>query len=121
MTTIGHGCVLDGMSVSYDCMVTDPSSPPIRSTVWLGSAFNCPLASLQITLLHPHFGSGVSDSCGGLTAMSVGVSGTEYTSRLTLTATDELNGKTINCTLSGVVLEGSDTIRVGGESILRLG
>ena len=115
MTTIGHGCVLDGMSVSYDCIVTDVSSPPIGSTIWLGSAFNCPSASPQISLPHFQFVSGVSGSCGDLTVMSVGVNGREYTSRLTLTATTELNEKTINCTLSGVVLFGSDTIRVGGE------
>ena len=32
---------------------------------------------------------GVNGKCGGLTAMSVGVNGTEYTSRLTLNATTE--------------------------------
>ena len=50
--------------------------------------------------------------------MSVGVDGTDYTSRLTVTANTGLDGTMINCTISGVVLEGSDTIRVGGKLIL---
>ena len=72
----------------------------------------------SITLLHRLFKpNGVSDNCNDLTAMSVGVSETEYTSRLTLNATAELNGKTVNCTLGGTKLIGSDTIRVGGWSV----
>ena len=62
-------------------------------------------------------------TCGPLTVMSVGVNGTEYTSRLTLTATTELNGAMINCTLSTSidnVLIGSDTIKVGGLSAMKL-
>ncbi len=59
--------------------------------------------------------NGVSGSCGDLSVMSVEVSGNEYTSRLTLTATTELNGMTINCTLSSVVDFGSDTVKTGGE------
>ena len=50
--------------------------------------------------------------CAGLSAQSVSVNGTEFTSTLTLTATAQLNGTTINCTLNGMVLFGSKTIRV---------
>ena len=115
--TTGLGCIPEGRTVSYQCTVTDTTNPPIGSTIWLGSAFNCPSSSSQITLLHPEFVSGVSASCGGLTAMSVGVNGTEYTSRLTLTVTTDLNRRMINCTLSGSMLIGSDTIRVGGKCL----
>ena len=59
--------------------------------------------------------SGVSGSCDDLTATSIGISGTEYTSRLNLTATTELDGRMIECTLSGVVPIGSDTIKIGGK------
>ncbi len=37
----------------------------------------------------------MSGTCGDLSAMSVGVSGDNYTSRLTLTATAGLNGTII--------------------------
>ena len=57
----------------------------------------------------------MSGTCGNLSAMSIGVDGTNYTSRLTVTANTGLNGTMINCTISNVLLEGSDTIRIGGE------
>ena len=46
--------------------------------------------------------------------MSVGVSGTEYTSRLTLNSTTELNEKMMNCTFSSIMLIGYETIKIGG-------
>ncbi len=46
--------------------------------------------------------------------MSVEVIGDNYTSRLTLTATAELNEKTIECTRGGIVAIGNDTLRTGG-------
>ena len=86
--TLGMGCIPLAINISYQCTVDGGIL-----TLWIGSAFTCPTVS--ITLLHSLFTQtgGVSDSCSNLTAVSVGVSGTEYTSRLTLTATTELNGK----------------------------
>ena len=103
------GCIPVGRNISYQCTVDGGIL-----TLWIGSAFTCPTAS--ITLLHSLFTQtgGVSDSCSDLTAMSVGVNGTEYTSRLTLTATAELNGKTINCTRDSGGLIGFNAIRVEG-------
>ena len=111
--TTGLGCIPEGRTVSYQYTVTDSTNPPIGSTVWRGSAFNCSYSS-GISLLHSQFGSGVSAWCGDLIAMSVGVSGTEYTSRLTLNSTTELNEKMINCTFSSIVLIGYDIIKIGG-------
>ena len=112
--TTGLGCIPEGSTVSYECTVSDTSNPLIASTVWQGSAFTCSLS--EINLRHSSFEpNGVSGFCGDLSAMSVGVNGNEYTSRLTLTATTELNGMTINCTLSSVVDFGSDTVKIGGE------
>ncbi len=111
--TTGLGCIPVGRTVSYECTVTDGNGG--FSTVWQGSAFDC--SSSLIALFHRSFDpSGVSDTCGDLSAMSVGVSGNDYTSRLTLAATLELNGTTINCTQSDPlsVVE-SDTLRTGGE------
>ena len=110
----GLGCIPEGRTVSYECTVTDPLDPPVASTVWQGSAFTC--SSSKISFLHSSFEpNGVSGSCGDLSAMSVGVNGNEYTSRLTLTATTELNRRNINCTLSSIVDVGSDPIKTGGK------
>ena len=54
----------------------------------------------------------MSGVCAGLSAQSVSENGTEFTSTLTLTATAQLNGTTINCTLNGMVSFGWETIRV---------
>ena len=51
--TTGLGCTPEGRTVSYQCTVTDPTNPPIGSTIWRGSAFSsCLESSLQIALVH---------------------------------------------------------------------
>ena len=90
-------------------------SDGIASTVWRGSAISCSGSPPnRISLIHAGYTSGTSATCGDLTAMSVGVDGTNYTSRLTVTANTGLNGTMIDCTISSVLLVGFDTIRVGG-------
>ena len=118
--TTRQNCIPEGRTVSYQCTVTDPLDPPVASTVWLGSAFNCPSASdtsnNRITLTHSSFEpNGTSGVCGGLSAMSVGVDGRNHTSRLTLTATTGMNGETVECSLGGQNEVGTDTISVGGK------
>ncbi len=111
--TTGLGCIPEGRTVSYECTVTDDGS---RITLWRGSAFNCPSSSSVISLAHSLFEpNGVRGSCSGLSAMSVGVSGDNYTSRLTLTATAGLNEMTVECIRSGIVVLGSDTLKTGGR------
>ena len=84
-------------------------------TLWQGSAFNCSSSPPNaIILLHLVYEPGVNASCGDQSAMTVGVIDSNYTSRLTVTVNTGLDGTMINCTVSGMVLEGSDTIRVGG-------
>ncbi len=79
-------------------------------------ARECIQLSQQLILAHfPYEPHRVSGTCGDLSALSVGVSGDNYTSRLTLTATAELNGTIIECTRSGSVVVGSDTLKTGGE------
>ena len=107
--TTGLECVPEGKTVSYECTVNDPTGN--GSTVWLGSAFNC--SDSEIVLSHSVYsGVGVSGVCAGVSAQSVSENGTEFTSTLTLTATAQLNGTTINCTLNGMVSFGWETIRV---------
>ncbi len=111
--TTGLGCIPEGETVSYECTVNDNNG---RSTVWQGSAFNCFNNSSWIILNHLEFQhNGASGTCGDLSATSIGVSGDNYTSRLTVTATAGLNGKTIECTINGLVAFGNDTLRTGGE------
>ena len=112
--TTGLGCIPDGTTVNYECTVMDRAMNPIGTTVWLGSAFGCSSSSNSITLLHARYTSGTNATCGDLSATSVGVVDTNYTSRLTVTANTGLDGTMISCTISNVQLEGSDTIKVGG-------
>ncbi|XP_064403761.1 uncharacterized protein LOC135349189 [Halichondria panicea] len=120
--TTGLGCIPEGRTVSYVCTVTDPLDPPVASTVWQGTALNCPSASdttnNRIILSHNQFQSGGNAGvCGGLSAMSIGFSRNEYTSRLILTASNELNGMTVICSLSGIFIAGNDTVIVGASSL----
>ena len=90
-------------------------SSGIAATIWRGSAFSCSGSPPNaINLIHSLYVSGTNATCGDLSAMSVDVVGANYTSRLTVTANTGLNGTMIECTISNVVLEGYDTIRVGG-------
>ena len=114
--TTGLGCIPDGTTVNYECTVID--SDGSRVTVWQGSAFNCSSSFNSITLLHSRYASGESGTCGDLSAISIGVVGSKYTSRLTVTANPGLDGTLINCTRSTVLLEGYDAIRVGGWLII---
>ena len=113
--TTGLGCITEGRNISYQCTVTDTSNPPIRSTVWSGSAFRCPGSANEINLPHGQFDelkmSGLP-SCGALRTTSLKVNGSNYESQLSLTAAFALNGTTISCSLGSLTEE--DTIIVGG-------
>ncbi len=113
--TIGLGCIPEGKTVSYECTVNDDDGE--RSTLWRGSAFNCPNPS-RINLVHSEYTpNGASETCGDLSAVIVGASGDNYTSRLTLIPTIGLNGMTIEYTRSGIVIFGNDTLRSGGNHL----
>ena len=71
----------------------------------------------QIALSHSHYESGISAVCGNFSAVSVGVRGSEYTSRLTGNVSSEV---TINCTLGGVILVETIFVRVGRKSFIFL-
>ncbi len=119
--TTGQGCIPEGRTISYECTVTDPQDPPIASTVWQGSAFNCPSASNasnnRITLPNSQFRfQCTSGACGSnLFAVSNGRNGNEYTSVLTLVGVNAaMNGMNVQCSLGNAV-HGSDTLKVGGK------
>ena len=109
--------------MNYTCTVVDTSNPPIGSSLWRGTAFNCPVSSNTISLRHSLFStSGATGTCtnGAITAESVGVVDNCYTSRLMVTVNPALNGTTVECTLSGVRVVGSRTLLIPGMYILRL-
>ena len=99
-----------GEVVRYTCTVVDDLG---GYTIWRGSAFDCESDDNSITLLHVFYRHGVQDVCVFLTAQGVDQNGTCFTSVLTLPAADGgMNGKTIECTLSGQADVGSDTLAV---------
>ena len=104
--------------MNYTCTVVDTTgNPPIGSSLWRGTAFNCPGLSNVISLGHSLFStSGASGTCtgGALTAESVGVVDNCYTSRLMVTVSSSLNETTVECTLSAVRVVGSRTILLAG-------
>ena len=114
--TTGLGCIPEGRTVSYQCTVTDTTNPVIGSTVWTGSAFQCPGTSNQISLPHSQFsiGQGTPVACGSLIAMAMDVNGNNYTSQLSLSASTDLNGTTISCFLGSRTEVGSDVLITGG-------
>ena len=112
--TTGLGCIPEGRSVSYQCTVSDPTNPPIGSTVWRSDALLCPGTSNRISLSHYQFTELEIPSCGPLRAKALGVNGTNYLSQLNLTGTTDLNGTTLSCLLSDLTKIGSDIITVGG-------
>ena len=114
----GRQYACPGEVVNYTCTIVDTSgNPPIGSSIWRGTAFNCPTSSNAISLAHSSFNtSGASGSCtgGAITAESVGVVDNCYTSRLMVTASVGLNETTVECTLSGLRVVGSRTILIAG-------
>ena len=114
--TTGLGCIPERRNVSYQCTVTDTTNPPIGSTTWSGSAFQCPSIANQISLPHSQFSSRVSSTCGSLRATALETNGSNYVSQLSLTATSLLNGTTLSCSLSDTEIV-SDVLVIGGESI----
>ena len=111
-------CVHEGSTLNHECTVNDPTQGA-SSTVWQGETFKCSESTNhdQIALSHSHYESGVSGVCGIFSAVSVGVSGSEYTSRLTWNVSSEV---TINCTLAGTIVVETIFVRFGSKSFIFL-
>ena len=113
----GRQYACPGEVVNYTCTVVDTSGS-IGSTFWRGTAFDCPRVSNVISLGHSLFNSstGVTGTCtnGAITAESVGIVDTCFTSRLIVNVSSALNETTVECSLSGVRVVGSHTILIPG-------
>ena len=110
----GRQYACPGEVVNYTCTIVD--SAGVGSTLWRGTAFNCPPSNV-ISLTHSLFStSGGSGTCtgGAITAESVNVVDNCYTSELMVTVSVGLNETTVECTLSSVIAVGSRTILISG-------
>ena len=84
-------CVCAGHTLMFQCKVTG-----VGSTVWRGSAFDCPLR--EIILRHIQFidSTGIC-SDGAIVAQGVSVESNCYTSQLNVTLSSSMNGESIIC------------------------
>ena len=108
-------CIHEGGTLNHECIVNDMLGT--SATLWQGEAFKCSETSNRIALSHSHYELGISGVCGNFSAVSVEVSGSEYTSRLTVNASSEV---TINCTLGGAIVVETIFVRVGSKSFIFL-
>ena len=109
-----------GSTITYTCTIS--SSAYSITTVWSGSAFQCPATvsqpANQTTLLQK---SGevvvptAGGSCGSLSAVTTDVTSSCYTSVLTIPAVQALNGTTVMCADGATeTVVGSDTVKITG-------
>ena len=91
-------CVCPGHELMLECTVVGAGS-----TVWWGSAFDCPASANEISLRHSKFGSGTSQGCNGIIGRSINTTsdsdGIKYISQLIvqLDENDTLEGRTVEC------------------------
>ena len=102
--------------------VRNPSEPGpsatvgTGTTVWKGSAFQCPDNGNNILLSHRHFSSpGTMDTCnnGAIVGQSIRVANNSYISRLNVTVDASMDGQTIKCFYNN----GSREIEIGLDTI----
>ena len=71
------------------------------TTVWKGTAFDCPSSSHEIILLHSRFKNerGTHKACnnGTIVGQSLRVENTSYTSQLNVTVSSNMIGESIKC------------------------
>jgi hypothetical protein len=86
------------------------------TTLWRGTAFDCPLGDSAIILRHSQFASNQEiGSCnnGDLVGRGLGVVNDCYTSQLNVTVRENFNNKTVRCAFTSSV-----GTRISGESLL---
>ena len=111
-----RGCICpqdvnNTVSLIYECTTVGSFS-----TIWKGSAFDCPGMGNEILLRHTQFSApeGTSGQCnsGNIVASSVGVDDQCFTSRLNVTYNPALLGATVMCVHDSVTTIGESTISV---------
>ena len=102
-----------GDNVTYTCAFAT-SNVGFIATQWSGSGFQCPSATNKITLSQVSTGplSPQILSCGNLSAVMTNVSGTCYTSVLTIPTPKYYNGTTVQCVDTSLNTVGNVTLNV---------
>ena len=105
-------------NVTYTCTIS--SSFNTITTWWTGSGFQCPANAgsptdiiFTLTISVYDYLNTVPGSCGNLYTMMTNISGTCYTSVLTIPTPQYFNGTTVTCRdgVSGTLI-GSDTLNI---------
>ena len=94
-------CVCPGQNFTYECSVVDG-----QFTVWRGTVIS---PGCEITLFHSEFGvpgaaRGVCNF-GAVVGYNIGVENNCYTSKLDVSVSSGLNGRTVECILDDRVTE----------------
>ena len=99
--------------MNYTCTINDSSQSASVVTTWAGSAFK-QCSPSQILLAQRGLGGATdptsSGACGNLSAMTTNITGSCYTSVLTISSPRYVNGSTVLC--GGAVAVGNDTLNV---------
>lgn len=86
------------------------------STVWSGTALNCPQSNSEITLRHSQFVSsqafGICND-GDIEGQGLQVVNNCYTSQLSVTVSEDFNNRTVQC-----VVNSNQGTREVGQSLL---
>ena len=105
-----------GDIITYTCAFS--SSSIITIALWTGSGFQCTGSPVNSTIILTQLA--VPVSCGSLSAVITNISGTCYTSVLTIPTPQYFNGTTVTCRDGNFgTLIGSDTLQVQLASRLK--
>ena len=89
-------CICPGHILTYECTIE--SGTGVTSTLWNGTAFDCPDTENQINLLHTRKFTGIRGcSYGAILGQGVRVMGNRYTSQLNITVDSYMEGKSVAC------------------------
>ena len=84
-----------------------------------GTAFNCPLLGNEILLSHADYNTRtITKTCGYniISAKSLEVSGNHYKSLLMVNISQQLDGRSVNCTY----ISADSVMLIGSPSIIRI-
>ncbi|KAL5494339.1 hypothetical protein EMCRGX_G015652 [Ephydatia muelleri] len=103
-----------GDNITYTCTLSSNSA--VLTTLWTGSGFQCsrtPVNSIALPQSSSASLNTVPGSCGNLSAVMTNISGTCYTSVLTIPTPQYFNGTTVTCKDGNFgTLIGSDTLNI---------
>ena len=100
---ITSGCICPGHTLTLECAVALTRSGQGGKTVWKGTAFKCPNANNEITLVHNQFPTddGVYGACNNNSIMGrslqVVVDSHTYTSQLNVKINSDIRNQNIIC------------------------